>query len=389
MPVLRLKPGREDSVLRGHPWVFSGALQDAPGDYPEGTWVALSDGSGHILAHGYICHGSIALRLVWFGPENPGAEGAIRERLRHALALRRALGFRTEAHAAFRLLNGEGDGIPGLVIDWYHDVAVVQLHVRALRALEPLIREVLRHLPEVSPRVVLVRDAWAADKQSSSASDDQDNIPTVRIREHDLWYDVQPGQGQKTGFYLDQRANRLLCRHLARDKRVLNLFSYTGGFTLNALAGGAGSVVSVDISASALESLKHHLAINHFKAASHQAVEADVFRWIATHDDRYDLVISDPPSLARSLQARHTAIQAYKRLHEHVLRRVKPGGLLMTFSCTSVVLPEHFEGAIRSASIAVGSRVKVLRELGADADHPWALVHPEGRYLKGFLLSVE
>lgn len=389
MPVLRLKPGREDSVLRGHPWVFSGALQDAPGDYPEGTWVALSDGSGHILAHGYICHGSIALRLVWFGPENPGAEGAIRERLRHALTLRRALGFRTEAHAAFRLLNGEGDGIPGLVIDWYHDVAVVQLHVRALRALEPLIREVLRHLPEVSPRVVLVRDAWAADKQSSSASDDQDNIPTVRIREHDLWYDVQPGQGQKTGFYLDQRANRLLCRHLARDKRVLNLFSYTGGFTLNALAGGAGSVVSVDISASALESLKHHLAINHFKAASHQAVEADVFRWIATHDDRYDLVISDPPSLARSLQARHTAIQAYKRLHEHVLRRVKPGGLLMTFSCTSVVLPEHFEGAIRSASIAVGSRVKVLRELGADADHPWALVHPEGRYLKGFLLSVE
>lgn len=286
-------------------------------------------------------------------------------------------------------MNGEGDGIPGLVIDWYDGVAVVQLHVRALRAFQPLIREVLQQLPEVAPRSVLVREVWAADKPTVAVSEDAETAPAVRIREHGLWYDLQPGQGQKTGFYLDQRANRLLCRRLANGKRVLNLFSFTGGFTLNALAGGAETVVSVDISAPALRALQHHLAINNFETETHRTVEADAFSWIATHDDRYDLVICDPPSLARTLQARHTAIQAYKRLHEHVLRRVKPGGLLMTFSCTAVVLPEHFEGAIRSAAIAIGSRVKVLRELGADADHPWALAHPEGRYLKGFLLSIE
>lgn len=388
MPVLRLKPGREDSVLRGHPWVFSGALQDVPDAYPEGAWAALADAEGHILAYGYVCHGSIALRLVWFGKDDPGVEGALRDKIVRALALRCTLGFRPEPRAAFRLMNGEGDGIPGLVIDWYDGVAVVQLHVRALRALESMIREALQVLPGATPRAVLVREAWAADKPSDTV-DGASVRSSVRIQEHDLIYEVHPGQGQKTGFYLDQRANRLLCRQLAGGKRVLNLFSFTGGFTLNALRGGADSVVSVDISAPALETLQQHLALNDLETAHHQNVEADVFRWVAKHGERYDLVICDPPALARTLQARHTAIQAYKRLHEHVLRLVEPGGLLMTFSCTAVVLPEHFEGAVRSASIAVGSRVKVLRELGADADHPWALAHPEGRYLKGFLLCVE
>jgi len=388
VPVLRLKPGREDSVLRGHPWVFSGALQDAPDDYPEGTWVALAEAGGNVLSYGYVCHGSIAIRLVEFGAVHREASGTFPEKMGRALTLRRALGFRTEPHAAFRLMNGEGDGIPGLVIDWYDGVAVVQLHVRALKAYEPLIRETLQKLPGATPRQVVVQEAWVAGKSSDTMQEKFQPEP-VRICEHDLWYEVYPGQGQKTGFYLDQRANRLLCRQLAGGKRVLNLFCYTGGFSLNAFKGGAEAVVSVDISAPALLALQHHLALNNLETVPHQAVEADAFRWVATHSDPYDLVICDPPSLARTLQARHTAIQAYKRLHEHVLKLVKPGGLLMTFSCTAVVLPEHFEGAIRSAAINVGRRVKVLRELGADADHPWLLVHPEGHYLKGFLLSVE
>lgn len=387
-PVLRLKPGREDSVVRGHPWVFSGALTERPDAYPEGSWAALSDASGRILACGYVCHGSIALRLAHFGAEVSSAGEAVSERLKKALRLRERLGFGLFPGTAFRLLNGEGDGLPGVVIDWYDGVAVVQLHVRALQALWPLISESLRHLLQDSLRAIVVKEIWKAG-ESFDAKERKPLTDAVRIKEHDIWYEVFPGQGQKTGFYIDQRANRLLCRSLALGRRVLNLFSFTGGFSLNALYGGASEVVSVDVSATALRTLEGLLLLNQFEPGRHRAVEVDAFRWTASHRETYDLVVCDPPSLARSLQARHTAIQAYKRLHEHVMRLVAPGGLLMTFSCTAVVSPEHFEGAVRSAAAVVGRRVRVHRELGADADHPWALMHPEGRYLKGFLLSVE
>ncbi|MCS6979576.1 MAG: class I SAM-dependent rRNA methyltransferase [Flavobacteriales bacterium] len=384
---LHLKAGREDSILRGHPWVFSGSLAAHVDAFPEGAWAVVCDAQGRPLASGYLCHGSIAVRLLVFGPTSSDPETAIEEQVKKALQLRLSLGFRLSAESAVRLVNGEGDGLPGVIADWYGGFLVVQLHVRALRAYQELLQKIFFRVLGEGLKKILFRDTW---NYPSAETDFSNEKPTfLEIRENGLRFTVKPGSGQKTGFYLDQRNNRLLCRQLAAGRRVLNLFSFTGGFTLNALAGGAQEAVSVDSSGEALSILQNHLKINNLEKKTHRAYCADIFKWIANFPETFDVVICDPPSLARSAQARHTAIQAYKRLNEQVLQKVEPGGLLFTFSCTAVVSVEHFEGALRAAAISAGRRVYILKQLDPDLDHPWAMAHPEGRYLKGFLLHVE
>ncbi|MCS6982331.1 MAG: class I SAM-dependent rRNA methyltransferase [Flavobacteriales bacterium] len=385
--VLHLKPGREDSVIRRHPWIFSGALRENTDGLEEGAWVFIHNFQDQPIAAGYYCGGSIAVRIVLFGAELSDGETAIRRRVEEALACRRQLGFEPAPHTAFRLLNGEGDLLPGIVADWYDGIVVVQLHHRAACYWRDLITKSLQDNLGSALRHVIVTEAWQSSKNSETQSSEAAN--QVRVLEHGLWYLVKPGQGQKTGFYLDQRSNRLLVRHLSSGRRVLNLFSFTGGFSLNALAGGASFVRSVDSSAQALQVLREQLELNGLPSVRHDCAEADIFRWIHTHDERYDLVICDPPALAHSLLSRHTAIQSYKRLNQGALLRVQPGGLLCTFSCTAVVSESQFEGAVRAAAIATGRSVRVLRHLGPDLDHPWLLTHPEGRYLKGFLLQVD
>jgi len=387
--VLRLKKGREESILRRHPWIFSGALVQSYHHLPEGTWVQVADHQGHLMATGLFCHGSVSVRVVHFGNEALAPEDIIGVRIKEAYSCRQNMGFSMGNTSAFRLINGEGDGLPGIITDVYADILVVQVHHAGWMPWLRLLEEKFITVLSLPREAIIFQTYFRHMKKNSLPSREAETIQTLWIEEHDLWYEIKPGHGQKTGFFLDQRENREYCRSLSFGKRVLNLFSFTGGFSLNALKGGAVEVLSVDSSSEALEVLKRQLIKNNLEVQNHTYIKADVFKWIKTIDEKFDLIICDPPALAKNLQTRHQATMAYKRLHEDIFKKVSPGGLLMTFSCTSVVTPDLFEGALRAAAINCGRHIRVLKILGPDVDHPWSFCHSEGRYLKGFLFQLE
>lgn len=383
-----LKPGKEISILRGHPWIFSGAIANAP-DAEAGDWVEVFNAKGGFLACGHWSHGSIAIRIVSRQPIVPNQEFWF-HKLKNCLALRQLMGFGTDASTnAYRLIHGEGDGLPGLICDMYGTCAVLQAHSHGM----------YRALPEIAGALQLLFDGTIEtiyNKSRSSMHDNQlqdgwllgDKSGTI-ARENGLEFHVNWTEGQKTGFFLDQRENRLLLSKFSRGKTVLNTFSYSGGFSVYALQGGAAEVASVDVSEKAIRLAEENVALLGAVSGIHTGVVADVPDFLKNDPRQWDIVILDPPAFAKNLKKKHSAVMGYKRLNELGFQRVKPGGLLFTFSCSQVIDDELFRNTITAAGMESGRNVRILYRLSQGPDHPVNLYHPEGSYLKGLVLMVD
>jgi len=382
MLTVRLLKGKEVSLLRRHRWVFSGAV--APGqELPaNGETVRVEDAGGRFLGQGHWHHGSIAIRIISFG-QQPIDAAFWSDRLSEALSVRMACGLPNTQTDCFRLVHGEGDGLPGLVVDIYGKTAVVQTHSTGMALAAEEIAAALTGLNTLPIGTIYLRDL-----ANGTARHLLGEASGCEVTEHGRRFHVNWVEGQKTGFFLDQRGNRLLLAELAKGRKVLNTFCYTGGFSVYAMTAGAARVVSVDASGPAMALASTNVALNCEDAdARHEAVVTDAFKFLENARD-FDLMILDPPAFAKGMKARHRAVQGYKRLNELALRSIEPNGLILTFSCSQVVSPELFEKTVLSAAINAGREVRVLQRLGHRPDHPVSIFHPEGEYLKGLLLSV-
>lgn len=380
---LVLKRGKERMAGHRHPWIFAGAIHSEKG--PEDAAIAdLVDGEGHRIASGfYSRHSQIRLRALTFGDEPLTAE-VMASRISAAIARRRSI-FDETTNAA-RVIHAEGDELSGIVVDRYDDVLVVEIANRGAELLQPLIVDTLRK--ELAPRLIYFKNDLPVRALERLPTDDAsigDGAPSATILESGLRFRVDPSEGQKTGFFLDQCENRRMARTLASGKRVLNLFSYSGAFGVYAAAGGASAVVNVDVSAKAIELARENQTLNGFDS---ELVVADAFQYVRQHRERYDFLVCDPPAFAKSRGEVERAARGYKDVNLHALRMIEPGGLMMTFSCSGHMSIDLFQKVIFSAALDAGRRVSFVRRLTAGPDHPVSMYCPEGEYLKGFLLEV-
>lgn len=387
---LFLKPGREESLLRFHPWVFSGAVASIQGRPDEGDLVEVYAGS-RFLGAGHYQAGSIAVRILSFTPATVDRAFWI-ERLQAAYALRRASGLAGCAdNDTYRLVYGEGDRLPGLVIDMYGTAAVMQAHsigmyrarLALAEALKATLGEGLQHVYCKSEGTL----PSGAEPENGYLYGQPVGDPVAM--EKGLRFHVDWLKGQKTGFFIDQRDSRLLLEQYARNRSVLNLFCYTGGFSVYALRGGAKLVHSVDSSARAIALTEKNVALNFPDDTRHQAFARDAFDCLKQAGDRYDLIVLDPPAFAKHKNVIRNALPGYRKLNALALEKIRPGGLLFTFSCSQVVSRNDFRLAVFSAAAQSGRNVRILHQLSQSADHPVNICHPEGEYLKGLVLFVE
>ena len=394
MNTVTLKPGKDQSLRRRHPWVFSGAIARLQGEVVEGAAVTVLAAGGEVLGVGHYAPGSIAVRMLDFGPGATLPDAAFWEtRLRNAYQLRQRLGLTGQNNTnVYRLTHAEGDGLPGLIIDVYGDTAVVQAHSAGMYHARPHIAAALQ---AVVPglRAIYDKSAETVPAKAAPAAQNGYLLGAGTGQEHVVTENGHPfvvdwETGQKTGFFIDQRDNRALLARYAPGRRVLNTFCYTGGFSVYALAAGAALVHSVDSSKRAIE-LTERNALLAPHADRHAAYAQDVFTFLKDRHNQYDLIVLDPPAFAKHLSARHNALMGYKRLNAAGIRQIAPGGLLFTFSCSQVVSRELFEGAVMAAAIEAGRPARILHRLTQPADHPVSLFHPEGEYLKGLVLAVE
>ena len=393
MKQLTLRKGREDAIRRRSPWVFSGAIFKEAEGIEDGELVQLIDAKGEQLAIGDYQAGSIRVRLLHFGAgELP--ETLLRDRLAAAFDLRKQLGLADDPLTnAYRLVHAAGDELPGLIVDRYGDLAVLQCHSIAMHLRAGALAQLLIELSD--GKITSVYDKSAATLPERYAATIEDGtlageaITEVVVLENGRRFRVDVASGQKTGFFLDQRENRWLLGGYAQGKRVLNTFCYTGGFSVYAALGGAEHVDSVDLSAPAIALTEENVDRN--GEFSHVAYAADVLEWLKEHADKqtYDIVVVDPPAYAKNKHKRHKAVQAYKRLNARAMRAIKPGGLLFTFSCSRVVDRQLFYDTIVAAGLEAGRPARVLHQLSQGPDHPVSLFHAEGSYLKGLVVRVD
>lgn len=392
-----LKKGREESLLRFHPWVFSGAIAQIAGNPAEGDVVSVHASDGSFLAIGHYQIGSIAVRVLSFEHDTlPGNFWT--EMISRALEVRKACGYTSGSKSnCYRLVHGEGDNLPGLIIDYYDGVCVLQAHSAGMFRAKKQICDALREVYGGSLKAVYDKSSGTAPfkagldlidgyiyKADGFFADEQ------AVTEGGHKFLVNWSEGQKTGFFLDQRDNRALVERFAGGRNVLNLFCYTGGFSIYALGGGAKHVDSVDSSARAMSMVDRNVALNGFDASLHTSYCDDAIDFLKKADDaKYDLIIVDPPAFAKHRGALSNALRAYQRLNAQAITKVAPGGLVFTFSCSQVVDKEAFALAVFSAAASVGRRVRILDRLCQGSDHPVSIYHPEGEYLKGLLLYVE
>lgn len=390
METITLKGPRVVAVERRHPWVFSGAIARMSAQPAEGDRVAVCTPDGRVLGYGHYQEGSIRVRLIDFG-EAPPAAGFWRGRLAEALDVRRQLGLASgEETTAYRLVHAEGDGLPGLIIDVYGGTAVVQCHSWGMYREREAISAALREVYGDGLEAVYLKSATTLPQRFRAEAEDgylYGQAPGNRVRENGRDFLVDWEGGQKTGFFLDQRDNRALLARYAPGRTVLNTFCYTGGFSVYALAAGASRVDSVDVSAPAMEMTARNVALTG-RETDHQGHTADMMAYLREQERTWDIVVVDPPAFAKTVAKRHNGVQGYKRLNAAALQRVRPGGLLFTFSCSQVVDRELFYNTIVAAGLEVGRPVRVLHHLTQGADHPVSLFHPEGAYLKGLVLRV-
>ena len=397
MDKIILKPHREESLLRFHPWVFSGAVAQITGHPAEGDLVSVCSADGKLLCCGHYQIGSIAVRVLSFDEDPTQADFWLRM-LTRAYQLREAYGLATSAQTTcYRLVHGEGDGLPGLIIDYYDGVCVLQAHSVGMFRAKAAISEALQQLYGDRLKAVYDKSSGTAPfkaglelidgylyKAPGFEADEQ------AVLENGNKFLVNWCEGQKTGFFLDQRENRFRVGSLARGRRVLNLFCYTGGFSIYALAGGAAHVDSVDSSKRAMDMVDRNVALNGFTADHHTSYCTDAIEFVKNvPDGAYDLMIVDPPAFAKHRGALKNALRAYQRLNAAAIAKVAPGGFVFTFSCSQVVDKEAFALAVFSAAAETGRSVRILDRLNQPADHSVNIYHPEGEYLKGLLLYVE
>ena len=387
-PILKLKPGKTQSINRRHPWIFSGALQANLPQIENGDKVFIADNTGSILATAHYSDGSIAARVLAFSKEEINAE-FYKNRIASAFQIRKLSGLiQNESTNAYRLVHAEGDQLPGLIIDFYNGTAVVQTHSKGMTNDFDLIKEALKASFGTDLNQVVHK---SADKKSKNIPGDESAGATVEILEHGNAFVVNHQTGQKTGFFLDQRENRALSGQYSKDKKVLNAFCYSGGFSIYALKAGASMVHSLDSSAKAMRLVDENLEINNLSSPRHKSITADALEYLNSdeaRDEKYDVIILDPPAFAKHRSARHKAVQAYKRLNARALRIMEPGGVLITFSCSQVVTPDLFNHTIAAAAIEANRHVRILHHLHQPEDHPISIFHPEGEYLKGLVLAV-
>lgn len=407
MTTIYLKPHKEESLKRFHPWVFSGAigrvLLDAshPSAVPEeGELVCVRSAANEVLGVGHWQIGSIAVRILAFGMENL-PEDFWYERIRAAYRMREAVGLIRPDNDTFRLIHGEGDCLPGLIVDVYADTAVVQAHSIGMHVWRQTIAQaIVAEVPQVQNVYYKSDDtlpfkASVEGKKTGWLLTANNQKPTAEefwSQENGLSFRIDWLRGQKTGFFVDQRENRALVERYAQGKDVLNMFCYTGGFSLYALRGGAKTVDSVDVSQKAIDLVNINVARNFPNISNHQAVAADAFEYLSAQRDKgntYDLIILDPPAFAKHRDAVKNALRGYQRINAKAIEMIRPGGILFTFSCSQAVDKEAFRLAVFSAAAQVGRKVRILHQLHQPQDHPINIYHPEGEYLKGLVLYVE
>lgn len=386
-----LKKGKEISIQRFHPWIFSGAIHRLEGEVTDGCWVEVTDFRNSTLGFGHYQHGSIAVRLLSFGKETPPFD-FWQAKLSAAFSLRKSAGLPDSETNAFRLIHGEGDGLPGLIIDDYAGIMVVQAHSAGMHLDRHLIADGLREaLADRVTAIYYKSQSTLPGKVKDDRPDEflfGDPLPGNVILENGNKFHVDWLEGQKTGFFLDQRENRKLLGSFSNGKKVLNTFCYTGGFSVYALQRGASLVHSVDASQKAIDLSVKNIDLNGFDPAIHKCYATDVFDFFKNAEDEYDIIVLDPPAFAKHRDARHQAVRGYQRLNTEAMRAIRPGGILFTFSCSQVVDRKLFYDTIVSSAIQAGREISVLHRLSQPADHPVSIFHPEGEYLKGLVLYV-
>ncbi|MFA6717990.1 MAG: class I SAM-dependent rRNA methyltransferase [Prevotella sp.] len=387
-----LKRGKEESLLRFHPWVFSGAVQRADEGVAEGDLVRVITADGNFIAVGHYQNSSITVRVLAF------QDIAIDHkfwtmRLSDALRMRQSIGVADNTqNSTYRLIYGEGDNLPGLIIDCYDQTAVIQAHSLGMHLCrEDICKALLEVMGSRISNVYYKSDTTLPNADELGQANgfihgQTDNNITV---ENGLKFRVDWLRGQKTGFFVDQRENRSLVEHYSKDRSVLNMFCYTGGFSVYAMRGGAKLVHSVDSSAKAIELTNNNVALNFPDDSRHKAFVDDAFRYLEETDNLYDLIVLDPPAFAKHRSSLRNALKGYTRLNMKGLSHIKSGGLLFTFSCSQVVSKDDFRRAVFTAAAQAGRKVRILHQLHQPADHPISIYHPEGEYLKGLVLYVE
>lgn len=388
-----LKSGKEESLKRFHPWVFSGAIARVEGEPEEGEIVDVYTSKKEFIACGHFQVGSIAVRVLTFNQEEINHEFWVR-RLRVAKDLRYALGLiGNPQNNTYRLVHGEGDNLPGLIIDVYDHTAVMQAHSAGMHvfrmeiaeALSEVMGETIQHIYYKSETTLPFKADLLATENGFIKGGSPENV----AMENGLKFHVDWLKGQKTGFFVDQRENRALLEHYARGRNVLNMFCYTGGFSFYAMRGGANLVHSVDSSAKAIDLTNENVNLNFPGDNRHQAYAEDAFKYLDRMGDQYDLIILDPPAFAKHRDALRNALRGYTKLNAKAFEKIRPGGILFTFSCSQVVSKQDFRNAVFTAAAQSGRSVRILHQLTQPGDHPVNIYHPEGEYLKGLVLYVE
>lgn len=389
---LYLRRGKEESLKRFHPWIFSGAIHHIEGEPEEGEVVRVLTAEGKFIAVGHWQIGSIAVRVLDFDDRNIDAE-YWEERIKVAVEARRTIGvLGRDDNDMFRLVHGEGDGLPGLIIDVYGKTAVMQahsvgMHVSRFDIANAVVKATSGMVENVyyKSETTLPYKADLGQENGFIVSGSNENVAL----ENGLKFHIDWLKGQKTGFFVDQRDNRSLLEQYSNGRSVLNMFCYTGGFSVYAMRGGAKLVHSVDSSAKAIDLTNNNIALNFPGDQRHEAYAEDAFKYLDAMGSNYDLIILDPPAFAKHKDALRQALKGYTRLNAKAFEKIKPGGILFTFSCSQVVTKDNFRTAVFSAAAQSGRRVRILHQLHQPADHPINIYHPEGEYLKGLVLYVE
>ncbi len=386
-----LKEGKEENLKRFHPWIFSGAIKKIIGKVEEGDIVEILDSRMGFQGLGHYQIGSIAVRMLAFNQVDINSN-FWNDKIRKAYQVRVDLGLINETNNTFRLIHGEGDSLPGLIIDIYDHTAIIQAHSVGMHHARFQISEALKTVLGSSLKSIYYKSEATLPFKANIEPEDGylygssgDGI----AMENNLKFLIDWEKGQKTGFFIDQRENRSLLEKYSKGRQVLNMFCYTGGFSCYAMRGGARYVDSVDSSAKAIEITNKNIALNFLDDNRHQSHTTDAFRFLDNINEKYDLIVLDPPAFAKHKDVLRNALQGYRKLNAKAFEQIKPGGILFTFSCSQAVSKEQFRLAVFSAAAQSGRNVRILHQLSQPADHPINIYHPEGEYLKGLVLYVE
>lgn len=386
---IQLKPGKDAPVKRFHPWVFSGAIAKQSPNLQDGDWVSVFSSRDEFLGTGHYHNGSIAVKIISF-QEIESKSTFWEKRIQNAWDLRALLPL--EKTNVFRLIHGEGDGCPGLIMDLYKDVLVFQAHTIGMHRDRDEIVEAIKQV--LGKKIKAIYDKSRETLPTEYAQNCTNGyvfgevaVP-YNVKENGISFSINWITGQKTGFFIDQRENRALLAKYAKGKSVLNTFCYSGGFSLYALKAGAASVISLDASAKAIDLVKANIELNKMQELQHDAIVGETLPYLKANEDDFDIIVLDPPAFAKSMNAKHKALQGYQKINELALKKIKKNGLLFTYSCSQVITRDLFYNMLVAAGIAVGREIQVIHQMTQSPDHPINLFHPESNYLKGFVLKV-